>query len=320
MATSVRLATADDLPAIAALLLQEAAERSASDPALWPVAGDARQRIEAAFADELRAQGPSRWLVAEAKGAVAGVARFGVIPCPPIYQLGGGFAFVLFDDTYVSPAAPDDAFAGLIAAAERQGRAMGAVIFLAACAPFQRAKMQALAAAGYGVVTCYLVKHGLAIGDVPASVRAATAEDVPAIVAMGVRSQQVLAAANARMWTPHAEAPARFGAWMQYSLSLSDRRIFVCGEAERAGFVIAQPASPFHLPLACGREHLGLIDDFWAAAFGADARDLLAAAEHAFVQQGRTSAMAIAPAAWPAKQASLRAAGYGEGNAWLLKD
>ena len=83
--------------------------------------------------------------------------------------------------------------------------------------------------------------------------------------------------------------------------------------------MIAQTASPFHLPLACSRAHVGLIDDFWAAAFGADARDLLAAAECAFEQQGRTSAMAIAPAAWSAKQASLRDARYGDGNAWLLK-
>ena len=238
---------------------------------------------------------------------------------PPIYALASGLAFVLFDDTCVSQAASDDALAPLIAAAEREGAAMGASIFLAACAPFQRAKMRALEAAGYGVVTHYLVKHCLIGGEVPASVRAATAADVPAIVAMGARSQQVLAAANARMWTPHAEAPARFGAWMQYSLSLSDRRIFVRGEAERGGFVIAQPTSPFHVPLACSRAHVGLIDDFWAAGFGADASDLLAAAECAFVQQGRTSAMAIAPAAWPAKQASLRAAGYGDGNAWLLK-
>jgi hypothetical protein len=319
MATLVRAAAPHDLPEVGALLLRDAAERAASDGALWPTASDARERIARAFGAEGQEQAASRWLVAEAGGAVVGVARFGAIPCPPIYHLAGGVAFVLFDDTYVSPSAGDDTFAALITAAEREGAAMGAVIFLSACAPFQRAKLQALETAGYRVVTQYLVKHRLAGGPAPASVRAATAADVPAIVAMGACSQQALAAANAKMWTPHADAPARFGAWMHYSLTLADRRILVCGDGARGGFVIAQPVSPFHLPLACAREHVGLIDDFWAAAFASDARDLLAAAECAFVQQRRTSAMAIAPAAWGAKQACLRAAGYGEGNAWMLK-
>jgi hypothetical protein len=134
-------------------------------------------------------------------------------------------------------------------------------------------------------------------------VRAATPADVPAIVAMGARSQKALCQANARMWTPHPEAPARFGAWMHYSLNLTDRRIFVHGEHEFGGFVIAQPISPFHMPLTSRSEHLGLIDDFWASEFAQatgwrdfpNAKDLLASAEAEFIQRGRTSAMAICP-------------------------
>ena len=315
MPTRVRSATPDDLAAIGVLLLQDAAERAASDGDLWPLATDAAQRISDAFSNEVQNAGPFRWLVAEAAGAVVGVARLGVIPCPPIYHLAGGLAFVLFDNTCVSGSAPGDALALLIRAAEREGEALGAVIFLAACASFQREKQSALESAGYSIVTQYLVKHRLSNGAAPASVRAALPGDVPAIVAMGAEAQQALFRANAKMWKPHPEAPARFGAWMHYSLTLTDRRIFVSGEPESVGFVIAQPTSPFHLPLTSQREHLGLIDDFWAPAFAAamerresaDAQDLLVAAQLEFVRRGRTSAMAICPAAWQSKQDFLRA-------------
>lgn len=327
MPTIVRPATLDDLAAISALLLQDAAERTASDGDLWPLASDAVQRIAQAFSNEVRGDGSTRWLIAEADGAVVGVARFGVIPCPPIYHLAGQLAFVLFDDTFVNGSAPGDALASLIAGAERAGEAMSAVIFIAACAPFQRRKQRTLESAGYDVVTHYLVKHRLSNGAPPASVRAATPADVPSIVAMGARSPEALCQANAQMWTPHLDAPVRFGAWMHYSLTLQDRRIFVVGERDLGGFVIVQPISPFHLPLTSERENLGLIDDFWAPEFAQEtgrrdvstAKDLLASAEFEFIQRGRTSTMVICPIKWRSKHDSLRACGYGGGNAWMLK-
>lgn len=327
MPTSVRAATSDDLAAIGALLLQDATERAAAEGDLWLLATNAVERIAEAFSKEARPEGSTRWLVAEAAGSVVGVARFGVIPCPPIYHLAGGTAFVLYDDTFVGASAPGDALTSLAVAAEREGRAMGAAIFLATCAPFQHGKLSALQAAGYDLVTHYLVKHRLSNPTPPASVRAATAADVPTIVAMGAESQRSLFKANARMWKPHADAPARFGAWMHYSLALQDRRIFVMGEREFGGFVIAQPINPFHMPLTAEREHLGLIDDFWASEFAeeiigrdfSNARDLLVGAEAEFVQRGRTGAMAICPAAWRSKQNLLRACGYRDGNAWMLK-
>jgi hypothetical protein len=315
------------LAAISVLLLQDGAERAASDGDLWPPATDAAQRIADAFSNDVRNAGPVRWLVAEEAGAIVGAARLAVIPCPPIYHLAGGLAFVLLDDTCVSGSAPDDALASLIRAAERDGEALGAVIFLAACASFQRAKRSTLESAGYGAVTQYLVKHRLSNAPAPASVRAALPADVPAVVAMGAKAQQALFQANAKMWKPHPEAPARFGAWMHYSLSMADRRVFVFGDPEPTGFVIAQPTSPFHMPLASQRAHLGLIDDFWAPAFAepverrewTDARDLLVAAELEFIRRGRTSAIAICPAAWQSKQDVLRAHGYRDGNNWMLK-
>jgi hypothetical protein len=325
--THIRPAATSDLSAITALLLEDAAQRAAHDGALWPIAPDAAERIAQAFTEETKRAAPVRWLVVETTGKVEGTARLGVIPCPPIYAAAGQPAFILFDDTCVSTAAPSNAFAALIAAAEREGAAIGAVVYLAAAALFQRAKRAALERSGYEIVTHYLVKHRLAHAPQPASVRAATAADVPAIVAMGALSQRALHAANARMWTPHPEAPARFGLWMQHSLTLPDRRLFVSTAHDKAGFVITQPPSGFHLPLATAPGHLGLIDDFWADAFAtptprdaaANAAALLTATENAFAERGRTSAMAICPTAWPAKQNMLRRHGYSDGNAWLLK-
>lgn len=320
---SVRPATALDADAIVALALEDAAARAANDAALWPVAGDAALRVRRVLTDELREGGRTQWLVAEGADGIAGAARWGLIPCPPIYHLAGSMAFLLYDEVFAAHTAPAT-FAALIGEAERRGAAAGAAIFLAACAGVQLGKHHALEAAGFRAVTHYLVKHGLRPADAPASVRAATAADIPAIVAMGAASQRSLSGANAAMWTPHPDAPARFGSWMQYSLTLADRRIFVASGHAQAGFVIAQPVSPFHLPLTSAREHVGLIDDFWAEAFAgaggeAEARDLLTAAENEFAARGRSSAMIICPVAWAAKQRFLRGQGYRDGNAWLLK-
>ena len=163
---------------------------------MWPLAADAAQRVARAFSGEVRGEGLTRWLVVDADGAAVGVARFGVIPCPPTYRLVGGLAFVLFDDTFASKSAPAGALDSLIVAAAREGETMGAVIFLAACAPFQREKQRTLESAGYDAVTHYLVKHRLSDRATPASVRPATAADVPAIVAMGAQSQKALCRAN----------------------------------------------------------------------------------------------------------------------------
>jgi hypothetical protein len=158
-------------------------------------------------------------------------------------------------------------------------------------------------------------------------VRAANADDVPTIVIMGARSQQELLRADARMWAPHPEAPTRFGLWMDYSLKLPDRCIFISAERNPKGFVIAQPASPFHMPLTSPSDHVGMIDDFWADEFAANcdwkpettARDLLFSAEQEFTRRKRTTAMVICAAAWPNKNDFLRASGYRAENAWLLK-
>jgi hypothetical protein len=46
---------------------------------------------------------------------------------------------------------------------------------------------------------------------------------------------------------------------------------------------------------------------------------LLAAADDEFVARKRTSAMAICPVGWRAKQDTLRAHGYRDANIWMLR-
>jgi hypothetical protein len=326
MSLHVRRATATDVAAVVALLLEDAAERKTLDPRLWPLAANAADCVQQRFAKEVNGESQIRWLVAESSGALVGVVRAGVVPVPPIYQFAGQVASLLFEETYAAKSAPLDVYSALIAMAEKETGTMNAISYLAACAPSQERKLRAFEAAGYRIVTHYLVKHNLSDHQLIDSVRPASPQDVPGIVALGARSQQSLCGANARMWTPHPEAPTRFGAWMQYSLTLPDRRIFVSGADPLDGFVIAQPPSQFHLPLTAPNDHLGLIDDFWSTEFDAaqtpnqaSAKDLLATAEHEFRVRGRTSAMVITAAAPQPKQDFLRTSGYRDANAWMLK-
>ena len=324
MPMRIRLATQDDAPAIVGLLLEDATERRALDTPLWPIAADARERAGATVATEAKGEGTVRWLLADVGHAIVGVSRAGTIPCPPIYQNAGQPTSFLFEETFVARHAPGDTWPLLIAEAERTTSSLGASVFLAACAPAQREKRRALEAAGYGIVTNYLVKHGL-MGHPPPSVRSASADDVPSIVTLTTQSLASLQEANPKMWTPHPEAAPRFATWMNYSLTLPDRRIFVA--EDRRGFIIAQSPGAFHVPQTSPRDHLGLVDDFWSEDFTAPSpprysdrtMDLLSAAELEFVNRGRTTTMVICPAARQPKQDFLRASGYRDGNAWMLK-
>ena len=90
---------------------------------------------------------------------------------------------------------------------------------------------------------------------------------------------------------------------MRYSLTLSDRDMFVAGaEAEVRGYVIAQPIAALLMPAAHAGETVGVVDDFYDEDFadvavashdGATARKLLSAAESAFARRGFTSALAV---------------------------
>jgi hypothetical protein len=87
MPPSIRLATLQDLPAIVALLIQDAEARRALDPLLWRIAGDASTRIERVAGAALngsRASARELWFLAEQAGRIVGVAHAMLLPVPPI--------------------------------------------------------------------------------------------------------------------------------------------------------------------------------------------------------------------------------------------
>lgn len=322
----MRIATAADLDGIVAAALRDAERRARLDPLLWPVAADAAPRIAAAVASSLnKPNGAFHWLVGEAGGAIAAFAHIAIIPPPPIYDLGGKPAGILLDDSAVIDEKDWDV---LVAGAERFMAERGAVRAIAACEAANANKREALDARRYRAVTEYRVKHGLESGA-PAGARPATSDDLSQICALGARARQMHCDANARMWTAHPDAEARFRMWMAHSLSLPDRTISVSpATGAISGFIVAQPAGPFQLPVTADGADIGLIDDFHVEAPGgspafwdsACAAALLAAAEDDFARRGKTCAMAICPAGRAGKLAVLQVAGYRPANLWLLKD
>src|SRR5476651_707756 len=122
MTPSIRRATAEDLPAVVDLLLQDAAQRSARNPALWKIAADARTRIEAGIALD---QAQTVWLLAEAAGRIVGVTHSMIVTPPPIYDIAAGSPGLFFDDCFTLPDAPPDAAEALLVATETALRAAG---------------------------------------------------------------------------------------------------------------------------------------------------------------------------------------------------
>jgi hypothetical protein len=321
MAIEIRSAVEGDIERIAMLGLEDAKKRQNFDPHLWPFSSDGASKIEAALRREISG-GALAWLVAKENGTVVAAVRYAVIPCPPIYDLMGGLAGVMLDDTYFSATASGAALNALLSALEATMREKGATIFIAATPDADAQKRGVLEDKCYRPITRYLVKHDLNVAE-PSRVRRAKREDIPGIAALGMCAIAQHARANPRMWTPRADAADRFSLWMTQSLSMVDRSVFVI-DAPKApsGFIVAQPAGPFQLPLS-GNTALGLIDDFYCGDFQPPAKDaaaLLAAAESDFRRRGKKSAMAICPAAWTDKLSFLVGRSYALGNLWLLKD
>lgn len=160
----------------------------------------------------------------------------------------------------------------------------------------------------------------------PSDTHSATEADLPGIALRSAESRATLQAIDP-FWEPHPEAAERFSAWMARSLTLPDRDMIV-SRAEGAGYVIAQPATPLHVPPAHATAHLGIIDDWHhaemadpahLAAEGTGARALLQAAESALAARGRSSALVVCPAGWLSKRAVLEAAGYRVALTWYRK-
>lgn len=105
--------------------------------------------------------------------------------------------------------------------------------------------------------------------------------------------------------------------------------MFVAGSLNTlSGYVIAQPASRLHIPVAHDISNIGVIDDYFHRNFsdptkmqdGAEgAMSLLQAAETAFLRRGVKAALVVCPAAWTSKISILERAGYETALMWMIK-
>lgn len=215
MPPSIRPATSKDLPAMVALLAQDAQQRRSLDPLLWSVAADASTRIEKAVGGALNAPQTSArelWLVAEHAGRAVGVAHAMLVPVPPIYDSGAGAPGLLLDDCFISAEAPSGTAEALLVATEAALRAAGAVRLIASC-PAAGALRPLYESHGYEPVTLYMAKHRFSSDALPSGVRPAGAEDVPGIVKRSAEHRRTLAQINARFWhiQPTPTAASRRG-------------------------------------------------------------------------------------------------------------
>jgi hypothetical protein len=331
MVPAIRPAISKDLPAMVALLTQDAQERRSLDPMLWRLPADAPARIEAAVSATIngsQARVPELWLVAEHADRIVGIAHAIVVPVPPIYDGSAGSPGLLLDDCFVSADAPSNTTDSLLGAAESALRSAGAARLVASC-PGVGSLRAVYERRGYAPVTLYMAKHGFTRDALSPKVRPANVEDVPGIVKRSAEHWRTLAKINPRFWHIHPEADSRFDAWMRRSLTFKDRDMLVVAEAgEVHGYVIAQPIAPLLIPAVHDIAAIGVIDDFCDADFadisasstGAPSgTDLLAAAETAFARRGTETALVVCPAAWPSKIALLEQSGYRTAKVWMLK-
>ena len=330
MTRTVRPATADDIPRMVELLMQDARARHALDPVLWALADDAPERIEDAIVFALTALEqpfPQAWLVAADGPALAGVVHAMHLPVPPIYAGRQGPPGLILPDSFAAPDALEGTVEALVEAAEADLRAAGARVVLASFVT-GGAWRCCLDRRGYEALTLYLARTDLGDARPPTGVRPATEEDVPGIVARSAEHRAILAGLDP-FWEIHPEADARFDRWMRRSLTLADRDMRVAGPPDALeGYVIAQPASRLHVPPAHAIAGTGVIDDFHHADLadpsaladgGAGASALLRSAEAAFADRGVGASLVVCPAAWRSKVKLLEAAGYETAMVWQVK-
>ena len=322
-------ATPTDIPAMSPPLLEAARGRAKSDPALWPLTESPSEAVEQSLRRAMAAENApfrQQWLRSDA-GLTHGIH----LPVPPIYAGRFGAPGLIMDDSTLSPGTGAEEAAQLLAAAEEDLRGHGARILLAASVP-GGAFEAAFVAAGYAPLTLYYARSGLTSAPTPntptaqSDTHSATEADLPAIALRSAESRATLQAIDP-FWEPHPEAAERFSAWMARSLTLADRDVIV-SDAEGAGYVIAQPATPLHVPPAHATAHLGIIDDWHHAEMadpadlsgdGTGARALLQQAETALAARGRDSALVVCPAGWLSKRAVLEAADYHVALTWYRK-
>jgi len=330
MPLAIRPANPADTDPIAALLVSDAEARQRADPGLWRPRPDAAAMAARAIAEAIVAENPSfrqKWLVAESDGRIVGASHSIRLPVPPIYAGAFGPPGLIMDDSTLAADAPDDTAPRLLKAAEDDLVADGAGILLASALP-DSPWPRVHAEAGYRPLTLYLARSGLTCGDPGHGIRKASAEDVPAIVVLSAANRQVLFEIDP-FWMPHADADQRFGAWMERSLGLTDRDMFVGdGGTGPEGYAISQPATPLHFPPLFDIAGIGVIDDWYHRDFAelhphgpeaGAAAGLLSAAEAALAARGRDTVLVVCPADWMSKKALLEETGHRTALVWQIR-
>lgn len=331
MTLSVRPAGPEDLDVMVDLLVADGAARQALDPVLWKMAPNAAGKVRNTLRAAMENAAPSfrqQWLLAEQDGVVVGLSHSILLPVPPIYAGEFGPPGLLMEDCCLAGNAPENTVDVLLEAAEADLRAAGAEVLLGSSAA-GGVWGRALEARGYHPLTLYFARVGLRAPETRAGVRKATDLDLPGIVVSSAANRQLLNELS-DFWKPHDTADARFGAWMEKSLTLTDRDMFVSETDDGiSGYAISHPATPLHFPAPHDIGGIGVIDDYFheelrnpagLAAAGSGAADVLHAAEAALQARGREAALVVCPAKWASKIAVLEQAGYANAITWYKAD
>ncbi|MFV2053083.1 hypothetical protein [Aliiroseovarius sp. YM-037] len=331
MPVRFRAAQPSDTEVMVDLLLQDAEQRRAVNPTLWKLDDNARDKVRSTVGSAMQNDNPpfrQQWLLAEFDGEVIGLTHTILLPVPPIYAGEFGAPGLIMEDCFVADSAPEGTQQSLLKAAEADLVEAGAKILVASSA--QGGPWEAeYAAQGYQPLTLYFAKTDLRDSPASEGVRAAQPDDVPAIVASSAINRRILHDLHNTFWKPHPEANARFGSWMDRSLTLPDRDMFV---SERGGdvdgYAISQPATALHFPAAHDVAGTGFIDDYFHSDFenpdrlgrdGLAATALLNAAESALQSRGNNAVLLVCPAAWSSKIVLLEKAGYSNAITWFIK-
>ena len=156
MASTIRAATAGDVPALVDLSERKREQYARFQPLFWRKAADSRERHSTYLAG-LLTRGQHLALVSEAAGALDGFLIAELRPAPPVYDPGG--LTCLVDDFVVADEARwDDVGSALLRRAGEEARRRGAVQLVVVCAHLDGPKRAMLASAGFSVASGWHVR------------------------------------------------------------------------------------------------------------------------------------------------------------------
>ena len=181
-----------------------------------------------------------------------------VTPAPPVYDPGGLVAFI--------GNLPGEAGAALLAEAETEAARRGAVLMVVQCTTTEESQEALLRGVGYTFASSWysgpLATSVAAVKTVAvASVRTATAADVPRILEIGERKREQYETFSPVFWRKAAAARETFAPYVTSQVE-SEKNITLLSDlnGKIQGYLIAQ----------CGNLADGYVDDYAVADPAAD--------------------------------------------------